>query len=590
MKQFFKFFFASMLGFIVGSILLVFILTSIVAGLVSSFSTKDVTTVKPSSVLTLSMNYVIPEQTDADPFRSFSFSDMKSKVNLGLNDILKNIEKAKTDDNIKGIYISSGTFPSGNATAEQVRNALIDFKQYKKFIVSYAELYSQKGYYVASVADKIFLNPQGLVEYKGLGTQIMFFKGLMEKLGVEAQVFYDGKFKTATEPFRYDKMSEPNKIMTLSLLNDVQNHFQQKISEARNLPVTLLDSISNNLLIRNSGAAKSYGLVDNIYYDDEVQQYIADQLKIEKKEKINFISLNKYNQTPDNKKYTLDMSKVAILYAQGDIVDGEGEDDNIGSARLLKEISKLRKDDKVKAIVLRVNSPGGSVMASEVIWREVSITNSVKPVVVSMGDYAASGGYYISCNASKIIAQPNTLTGSIGVFGILPNMKKFFNDKLGITFDGVGTGKYSDFGNLSRPLREDEKLIIQNEIDSIYADFKRKVANGRKLPIEKVDSIAQGRVWTGSQALQLGLVDTLGNINDAVTIAAKLANLKDYRVTEYPQRDNKFSKIFEILNDDMNESIMKEKLGEYYSIYKKLESLTGMKGIQARMLFEYDIN
>lgn len=590
MKQFFKFFFASMLGFIVGSILLVFILTSIVAGLVSSFSTKDVTTVKPSSVLTLSMNYVIPEQTDADPFRSFSFSDMKSKVNLGLNDILKNIEKAKTDDNIKGIYISSGTFPSGNATAEQVRNALIDFKQSKKFIVSYAELYSQKGYYVASVADKIFLNPQGLVEYKGLGTQIMFFKGLMEKLGVEAQVFYDGKFKTATEPFRYDKMSEPNKIMTLSLLNDVQNHFQQKISEARNLPVTLLDSIANNLLIRNSGTAKSYGLVDNIYYDDEVQQYIADQLKIEKKEKINFISLNKYNQTPDNKKYTLDMSKVAILYAQGDIVDGEGEDDNIGSARLLKEISKLRKDDKVKAIVLRVNSPGGSVMASEVIWREVSITNSVKPVVVSMGDYAASGGYYISCNASKIIAQPNTLTGSIGVFGILPNMKKFFNDKLGITFDGVGTGKYSDFGNLSRPLREDEKLIIQNEIDSIYADFKRKVANGRKLPIEKVDSIAQGRVWTGSQALQLGLVDTLGNINDAVTIAAKLANLKDYRVTEYPQRDNKFSKIFEILNDDMNESIMKEKLGEYYSIYKKLESLTGMKGIQARMLFEYDIN
>ncbi len=579
-----------MLGFIVGAIILVFILTGIIAGVVSSFSSKETTPVKTNSVLTLNMSYVIPEQTDADPFRSFNFSDFKPKVNLGLNDILKNIEKAKTDDNIKGIYISSGTFSSGTATAEQIRNALIDFKQSKKFIVAYAELYSQKGYYVASVADKIFLNPQGLVEYKGLGTQIMFFKGLLEKLGVEVQVFYDGKFKTATEPFRYDKMSEPNKVMTLSLLNDIQTHFQQKVSASRNIPVTLLDSIANNLLIHDSKTAKSYGLVDDIYYDDEVQQYITGQLKLEKKDKINFISLSKYNQTPDNKKYTLDMSKVAILYAQGDIVDGEGEEDNIGSARLLKEISKLRKDDKVKAIVLRVNSPGGSVLASEVIWREVSITNSVKPVVVSMGDYAASGGYYISCNASKIIAQPNTLTGSIGVFGILPNMKKFFNDKLGITFDGVGTGKYADFGNISRPLREDEKLLIQNEIDSIYVNFKRKVADGRKLPIAKVDSIAQGRVWTGSQALQLGLVDTLGNISDAVVIAAKLAKLKDYRVAEYPQQDNKFSKIFEILNDDMNESIMKEKLGEYYSVYKKLEGLIGMKGIQARMLFEYDIN
>lgn len=590
MKQFFKFFFASMLGFIVGSLILIFILTGIIAGMVSSFSEKEAITVKSNSVLTLNMSYVIPEQTDVNPFRSFSFTSFKSKKNLGLNDILKNIEKAKTDNNIKGIYINSGTFPSGTATAEQIRNALLDFKQSKKFIVAYDELYSQKGYYVASVADKIFLNPQGLVEYKGLGVQIMFYKGLLDKLGVETQVFYDGKFKTATEPFRYDKMSEPNKEMTLSLLSDVQNHYQQNISAARNIPIARLDSIANNLLVRDSKTSKSYGLVDEIFFNDQVQKYIAEQLKLGEKEKINFITVNKYDETPGSKKYTLDMDKVAILYAQGEIVDGEGEDNNIGSARLLKEISKLRKDDKVKAIVLRVNSPGGSVMASDVIWREISITNSKKPVVTSMGDYAASGGYYISCNTSKIIAQPNTLTGSIGVFGILPNMKKFFNEKLGITFDGVGTGKYADFGNLSRPLRDDEKLIIQNEIDSIYADFKRKVAEGRKLPLSKVDSIAQGRVWTGSQALQLGLVDTLGNINDAVVAAAKLAGLKDYRVVEYPQQDNKYAKILEALSDDANESIMKEKLGEYYSVYKKLENLIGMKGIQARMPFEYDIN
>lgn len=589
MKQFFKFFFASMLGFIVGGILLLFISIGIISAVVSSLSRQEKTTINPKSVLVLSLNYQIPEKTDENPFHNFNFSTFEPKVEPGLNDILKSIDKAKTDSSIKGIYLNTGLFLSGTATAEQIRNALIDFKTSKKFVVAYAEGYTQKGYYVATAADKIFLNPQGELEFKGLSAQIMFLKGLLDKLGVETQVFYDGKYKTATEPFRYDKMSEPNKEMTKDLLDNIEGHYIQGIATARHISPSKLDSIAGNLLIRDAKDAKAYGMVDDIISNDQVEQYIADQLKLEKKAKISFVTMGKYDETPEHKTGSYDAGKIAVLYLQGDIVDGEGEKDNIGSDMFLRELSKLRKDDKVKAIVLRVNSPGGSALASDVMWREVGITRDVKPVVVSMGDYAASGGYYISCQASKIVAEPNTLTGSIGVFGLLPNMQKFFNDKLGITFDGVGTGKYSDFGNLTRPMREDEKAIVQGEIDSMYHTFKSKVAEGRKLPLVFVDSIAQGRVWTGSQALKLGLVDTLGDVNVAIHIAAKLANLKDYRVAEYPAEENNYLKMLKAFNDNNDDKMIKGRLGEYYTVFKKMEELVNMKGVQARMPFEFDI-
>jgi protease-4 len=384
------------------------------------------------------------------------------------------------------------------ANTEQLRNALLDFKKSGKFIIAYAELYSEKAYYLCSVADKVVVNPKGVVEFNGMSAQYMFFKGLLDKVGIEAQVFYDGKFKSATEPFRLDSMSKENELMTHVLLNDVQDKVMNTIAASRKIERTQLDSISNNLLVQNSWDAKKYNLVDEVWFEDEVRDYLKTQLELKESDKIEQVTLGKYLSVPGNKEeVTLQTDRIAILFAAGDIVDGKGDDNNVGAEKYTKQLRKLREDEKVKAIVLRVNSPGGSALASDVIAREVALTVAKKPVVVSMGDYAASGGYYIAANASKIVAQPNTLTGSIGVFGIFPNMQKLFEDKLGITFDGVTTGKYSDFGDVSRPMRPDEKLIVQRGVDSIYSNFKAVVVNGRKLSPELVDTIAQGTRMDG---------------------------------------------------------------------------------------------
>ncbi len=582
-----------MLGFIVGSVVLMFITIGIFAAIVSSVSTPEKKEASSNSVLTLSLNYDIKEQTVFNPMANFSvFGGVDLSPQLGLNDILKNIKKAKSDSHIRGIYIDAGTFGGGIATAKQIRDALIDFKKSKKFIVAFADVYSQKGYYLASVADKIFLNPLGAVEWKGLGAQIMFFKGLMEKIGVEAQVFYDGRFKTATEPFRYDKMSGNNRLMTRQLLNSIQHTYVNEISVSRNIDTTMLYRIADSMLIRNAWTAKSYGFVDEIGYSDAAKNYINSKLNNGKDKKINFISMADYKRTPDGDKYSLDQDKIAVVYAQGDIVDGNGDKDNIGGDKLAHLFEKLRRDDKIKAIVFRVNSPGGSAVASDVIWREVSLTNEVKPVVVSMGDYAASGGYFISCNASKIVAQPNTLTGSIGVFGIIPCTQKLFNEKLGITFDTVGTGHFSDFGNLTRPVSKEEGIIIQNEIDSMYATFKKRVYTGRKLDPVVVDSIAQGRVWTGTQAMANGLVDTLGGIDDAIRIAADLIHSKNYKTTEFPEQDEKWFDILSALDDKKDEEIqmqLKNNLGEFYSVFEQVKTISELKGVQMRLPYLMEI-
>ncbi len=589
MKQFFKFFFASMLGFIVGSIVLTFIMIGILVGIVSSVSEPDKKQAETNSVLTLTLDYAIPEQTNFNPLATLSFTGMETNVSLGLNDIVKLIKKAKTDNNIKGIYLNAGTFGSGVSTAKAIRDALIDFKDSKKFIVAYADAYSQKGYYVSCVADRVVLNPAGVVEWRGLNAQIMFFKGMLEKIGVEVQVFYDGRFKTATEPFRYDKMSESNKVMTLALLKDIQNNYVTAVGASRNIDTVTVNQIADSMLIRTAYQALQYHFIDEVGYSDAAKKYMREKMKLDDKKKLNFISLSKYSNTPDNEKKSLDQDKIAIVYAQGDIVDGQGDKDNIGGDRYAALFEKLRRDDKIKAIVFRVNSPGGSAVASDVIWREVSLTKAVKPVVVSMGDYAASGGYFISCSASKIVAQPTTLTGSIGVFAIIPCAQKLLNDKLGITFDHVGTGKFSDFGDLTRPFNDGEKMIIQNEVDSIYAQFKKRVYTGRNLAPELVDSIAQGRVWTGTQGLAWGLVDTLGGIQDAINIAAKMIKSKNYRMVEYPTVDDKWSKIFSVLNDAKDDEV-KSQLGDWYSMYAQIKSVSELKGMQMRLPYAIEIN
>ena len=587
--SFWKIFFGSLLAFVMGTFLLFFIIIAFVAAVATSFSNVEVA-VSPNSVLSLHLDYEIAEQTTYIPFQGLSFSDFKPAIAPGVYDIMKNIEKAKTDPSIKGIYLNFGYVGLGMANTGQIRNALLDFKKSGKFIVAYSEFYSEKAYYLCSVADKVILNPKGVVEFNGMSARYPFFKGLLDKVGIQAQVFYDGKFKSATEPFRLDSMSRENELMTITLLKDVHSKVMKDIAESRKIGILQLDSINNNLLVQNAADAKKYGLVDEVWFDDQVRDYLKKQLELTESDKVDMVSLTKYLSVPGKKQdVNLETDKIAILFASGDIVDGKGDDDNIGSEKFVKQLRKLREDDKVKAVVFRVNSPGGSALASDIIAREVQLTAAKKPVVVSMGDYAASGGYYISAYATKIVAQQNTLTGSIGVFGIYPNMQKLFEDKLGIHFDGVETGRYSDFGDISRPMREDEKLIVQRGVDSIYSDFKTTVVKGRNIKATLVDTIAQGRVWTGSQALAFGLVDTLGGLEDAISIATHLSKSSTYRLVEYPEVDKDMFELISMFREGKEQSAIRLKLGPFYSVYEQLQLISAMKGVQARMPFVPDI-
>jgi protease-4 len=589
--NFFKIFFASLMASLAGFFIIVILSFLLVIAIAAGMSSKEVVTIEPNTVLHLNLDYTINEKTSEDFFENFDFSTFEPAQNLGLNDILKNIKKAKSDDNIKGILLDVSVMPNGAATTEAIRNQLIDFKSSGKFIIAYAEVMTNKAFYLASVADKIYLNPMGIVEFSGLNTQMLFLKNMLEKLNIEAQVFYAGKYKSATEPFRLDKMSEANREQITAYLNSVYNHYLKKISESRGLSVALLDSIADNMLIRRAEDAKEYNLVDELAYYDVVLDDLKSRTGKKEDEKIASVSIKKYNKVADNKKAdSYKSDKLAVVYAEGDIVDGKGEPTNIGSERVAKLLRKIRQDKDIKALVFRVNSPGGSALASEVILREMELLKKRMPVIVSMGDVAASGGYYISCYADTIVAQPNTITGSIGVLGIIPNMQGFFNKHLGITFDNVKTGKYSDLGTLVRPLNAEEKLIIQQAIDTIYHKFKLRVATGRGMSMASVDSVAQGRIWSGEQAKEVGLVDVLGGMDEAIAIAAHKAGITDYRIKEYPEKEDPFEKLWKALSGETETYFMKMKLGDFYNIWKQVESLKNVRGIQARLPFDLQIN
>lgn len=583
-----------MVGFFLSYILLIILFFVIVAGIAAAAigGNSDVT-INSNSVLQLNLNYEIPEKTQYNPFQDFSlFGKFEPHVNLGLNDILLQIKKAKTDKNIRGIYLNSGGFPNGAVTAEEIRHALLDFRKSGKFVIAYAEVYSQKAYYLASAADKIYVNPSGVVEFKGIAASISFYKELLKKIGVEVQVFYDGRFKTATEPFRNDSMSTANKQMTTELINNVWKNYLTEISATRKISVDSLNSIADLLLVRDANTAKQTGLVDDVLFEDQVLDMISDKLKMDHSKKIPMVSLNKYKSTNDlSEDIDFKSPKIAVVYAFGDIVDGKGDDTNIGSDNFRSILEKLRKDENTKAIVLRVNSPGGSALASDIIWREVDLIRKVKPIVVSMGDYAASGGYFISCAATKIVCQSNTLTGSIGVFGMYPNTKTLMEDKLGIYTDGVKTNHFADMGDLTRPVREDERLIIQSGVDSIYHLFKQRVATGRKMDIAVIDSIAQGRVWTGQQAIDLGLADTIGNIQDAIDLAASLIKSKTYRLVNYPESDSQMKQISDLFaNDEKLKATIQNQLGVYADYFQTLLMLKNYTGVQARLPFVIEMN
>jgi protease-4 len=585
MKQFFKFVLASIVGFLVVSVILIVI----IIGWVASSGEKTVES-EPNSVLKIALKYSVTERTPDNPLSGLGFLGIESEKTVGLNDILANIKKAKTDENIKGIFLDESDVSLGVATSEEIRNALIDFKKSGKFIIAYSEIYTQGFYYLASVADKVYINPKGIFEFKGFSQQITFLKGALDKLGIEAQIIKVGTYKSAVEPYFLTKMSDANRLQVNSYLGSLYDHFLTGISQSRHINKDTLFSIANDLKVRLPEDALKYKLVDGLKYKDEIIADLKQRAGIDKTDDLNTMELSDYTKI-EAKSEKDSKNKIAIVYASGEINGGEGDDNSIGSETISKALRQAREDKKIKAVVLRINSPGGSSLASDVIWREVMLTKQVKPIIVSMGDYAASGGYYIACAADSIIAEPNTITGSIGIFAILPNMQKLLTDKLGLTFDGVKTGKYADLGEVNRPLTPEERAILQNQVDHGYDEFTKAVATGRNKSQAYINSIGQGRVWTGTQALKIGLVDRLGNIQDAIIAAAKKAKIKNYNVEAYPEQKSFLNKFGAGLNAEVKERFVRSELGDNFKYYQQIKGVTQMmRTPQARMPCHIVIN
>ncbi|RWY57060.1 signal peptide peptidase SppA [Mucilaginibacter gilvus] len=594
MKQFFKFVLASFVGVILSVFVLFVLFAILIGGIIASSSSSKTSDVDSNSILHIKIDYPVNERTPHNPLAEIPFLGLDSKKEPGLNDILASIKKGKNDENIKGIFLDESYMMQGQATTEEIRNALIDFKKSGKFVVAYSEIYTQGFYYLASVADKVYMNPKGIIEFKGFSSEVTFLKGAMDKLGIEAQIIKVGTYKSAVEPFFLTKMSDANREQVTSYLGSMYNHFLTGISTSRHINKDSLFNYANNGTIQEPEDALKYKLVDGLKYKDEILSDLKKRTSISEKDDLHSVELGDYvkseakeDDDKNDEKKTSSKNRIAVIYASGEINGGDGDDNSIGSEKISKAIRKARTDDKVKAIVLRVNSPGGSSLASDVIWREVMLTKKVKPIIVSMGDVAASGGYYIACAADSIYAEPNTITGSIGIFAVLPNMQKFFNDKLGITFDGVKTGKYADLGDVSRPLTPEEKAILQKSVNRGYDTFTKAVAAGRKKSQAYINSIGQGRVWTGEQALKNGLVDKLGNINDAVASAAKKANLKEYQLVNYPEQKSVFSKLGQGFSAQVKAHFVKAELGENYKYYEQIKGVTQMmRTPQARMPYD----
>lgn len=555
-----------------------------------SMAGKKEVVIEPNSVLHLKFDESIPERSPAGPFAFSSTNFIQTTKTPGLLESMDLIKAAAEDEKIKGILLDLSDIPSGLATLEEVRNELISFKKSGKFIYAYGEVYSQKAYYLATVADQIIVNPEGAIDFKGLTGQVMFLKGLLNKLDVNAQIIRHGKYKSAIEPLISDKMSEANKDQTMTYIGSIWNHISTKISESRKLDASFIQNVADSLKLETADDAVKLGFADQAAYRDQLISLLKSKIGIDEKDKLNLVTLSKYKDHKPAKLSRRAKDKIAVIYAVGDIVSGEGDDVTIGSERISKAIRKARLDSTVKAIVFRINSPGGSALASDVIWREISLAREKKPVVASMGNLAASGGYYIACAADTIVTNPTTLTGSIGVFGVIPDFGKFFNNKLGITFDQVKTNQNADYISVTRPMTTYEEKVLTNSIERIYSTFIGHVAEGRSMQTAEVDSIGQGRVWSGIDGIKINLADEAGGLRRALEIAAGMANLEDYRTISLPSQKDPFTQIIDDLTGNPSDSKMKEELGILYPYYKQIISLSRLEGIQARMPYEVEIH
>lgn len=584
-KKFWRTVFGSMLGFILSLIVLFFIFFTFTMSMVASF-TPDLPVVSPNSILRLTLNNEIVEQAAPNPFEDFDgLERFGMSGSTGLNDILSCVGNAATDPNIKGIYLNISGLMAGHATVKEIRDALLRFKESGKFIYAYSENYSQGSYYLSSVADVVALNPMGSIDFKGISFSVLFYKGLLEKLNMDVQIVRHGEFKSAVEPYILDKMSKANRDQMTLLSSTMWDVMLESISKSRNIPIEKLEEIADNLASDNAKKAKELGMIDKIIYSSEVEDDLKTLTDVT--DKVNFISLNDYRKTvKDLMKINAD--KVAVIYASGNIIDGKSSDQTvIASQNITQTLKKAYKDDKVKAIVLRVNSPGGSALASEVIWNEIENAKKAgKIVVTSMGDYAASGGYYIACNSDAIVAQPNTLTGSIGVFGMIPSFQNLLKNKLGVTVDVVKTNPHADYFSGLRKMDEVELNVVQASVEEVYGTFIKRVADGRKMTIEQVDEIGQGRVWAGKDALNLKLVDRLGTIDEAIALAAEMANLTDYKIEYLPKSKDWFTSLFEKDDQTVMQKAVREELGDFYYIYRTMRQVSEAEGVQARIPME----
>ncbi len=592
MKKFFQSALAATVGFFIAYSMILLVGLGVLGVTIAALSASQKVEVKPNSVLRISLSDEIQDRSSGNPLDHFDFGSFESKRTLGLHEILTSISDATDDENIRGIYLDASYVPAGAATKHEIREALASFKTSGKFVVAYAEAYEQSTYWLASVADEIYMHPEGYMDFKGLSASTPFFAGMLEKLEIEPKVIRHGKFKSAIEPFILEEMSEENRIQTEKFVGSIWDEMVDDVAESRKISSGDVAEIADSLLVTLVEHAEEYKLIDALKYEDEVEDILMEKVGAENETSFNQVAIAKYHSSKHDKsseEKNSDDSEIAVIYAKGGIVSGEGDEDQIASETISKAIKKAREDENVKAVVFRINSGGGSALASDVIWREIELTKKEKPVVASFGNVAASGGYYIACGADKIIASPTTVTGSIGVFGLFFNMEDFYDHKLGIKFDEVNTNKFADMGSSSRPMSDYEAQVMQNLVEDVYDDFITKVADGRKMSKDEVDEIGQGRVWSGVDALEIGLVDQLGGLDEAIAVAAELAELENYNLKELPEQKNPFELKFGEMAEEARMNLLSGEMKAVYRQYQKAQQVLSHGGIQMAMPYEIQL-
>ena len=585
-----KNFLSSLLATIIGILIMTIVVVLIFIGIVAASTSQEVPEVKENSVLVAKLNAPIVDRADDNPFSRFMTMNPMADSPMGLNQILKDLKKAKSDENIRGIILQLSAVQAGMATVEEIREGLLDFKKSGKFIYAYADMMTQRTYYLATAADSIFMTPEGMLLFTGLSAEVTFYKKAMEKLGIEMQVIRHGSYKSANEPFMREDLSEENREQIEAYVGAIWDKMVQGISEARDIPVEKLNQYADDIISFETEQLVETGMIDDLIYFDELIDMVKENLDIEEEDDIPSIRLTSYKDVPASEKKEYSRDKIAVIYGMGAVIDGNAGEGYIGSERIAKAIRKARRDNSVKAIVFRVNSGGGSMIASDVIHREVKLAAEAKPLVASMGNVAASGGYYIVAPADTILASPNTITGSIGVYSRIPNMQELMNEKLGITTDVVKTNRHSDMVTIFNPLDPEVKLIIQKSVDEAYDTFLGVVSDGRSMTKDQVDGIGGGRVWAGTDALENGLIDLFGGLEKSIEVAAEMAGLENYRVQSLPRLEDPFTLLMKELTGDAKLRILQNELGEQYRHYRNIQELKEMQGIQARMPFYLEIH